>query len=161
LLGDGEPRGDVTLEIRRGGRTARAALSDLGRLPRTIRGRDIPFLVHEEEARVASALLDVFTDRPHHLEMKGTAVLLVPVAACVAGGWLILARTDTAGPAAVALICGAVAAIGAWNAARLSAVGPLVIHVEEGVTVSLAAYAGLALAALWLGLLIVQRRRTS
>jgi hypothetical protein len=153
------PGGDVTLEIRRDGRAARATLAGFMQGPRTIRGRDIPWLARTEEASVASALLELFTDSRQDVTAKGMAVILVPVAALLAGICVTMFRTAAGPPAAAALACAAVAGVGTWKAAALGRVEPFAITVEEGLVLSVLAYAGLAAAAGWLSVLNRQQRR--
>jgi hypothetical protein len=151
--------GEVRLEIRREDGAIQASLSDLRRLPRTIRGWEIPSLVRGQDMAVVAALLDLWTGPRRHVVAKGAAAPLVPVAALIVGVVLVFARAGVLGTAAVSLLCAAVASVGAWKAAAAGRMGPLTIRVEEGLALSLLAYAGLAIAAGWLSALNMQQRR--
>jgi hypothetical protein len=157
-LAEAIPGGDVTLEIRRNGRAARASLSDVIGAPRTVRGVDIPWLARQEEAAVASALLGVFTNSRHDLAANGVLVVLVPVVAGIAGVFLTVGRRAM-GPAAIALLCAAAAGLGLAKVSALERMEPLAITIGEGALLSILAYGGLAVAAGWLSVLNRQRRR--
>lgn len=148
LDGAGRHSGRITATVRRGTRTMTGILPTLDDLPRSVSGFDVPRLVHDDKAQLAIALFEVLTNTRRHVTLKSFLVYLVPGVALLCSALLSGLRGRTAA-AAVAVLCAFVAAGGAWRLSTADTPALLTFEIGPGLWVSVAAYAGLAVAALW------------
>ncbi|OGX29134.1 MAG: hypothetical protein A3B78_02840 [Omnitrophica WOR_2 bacterium RIFCSPHIGHO2_02_FULL_67_20] len=145
--------GRVTIQLRQGGETIAAALPEATEFPWQVRGIQIPWLVRQEQTRVAVALLERLTNTRQHAALKSGAVFLVPGAALLCGVLLTGWGRHPAVAGGVLLVCVAVAAGGAWKLLALDTSRSLIgVAIERGLWVSLGAYVGLAASAAWTGM---------
>jgi len=141
--------GRVAVEIRRGAETVTGELPSLAEIPKEVSGAQIPQVVTQRHAKVATALLELFTNERQHLEAKRYAVYLVPGVALLCG----LVLTCLGGMAAVALgvaaLCAGIAGIGFWKLLTTDTQALFIaITIGPGLWLSLWAYVGLAVSAL-------------
>lgn len=145
--------GRVTIQLRQGGETIAAALPSAAEFPRRVRGIQIPWLLRQDEAQVAVALLERLTNTRQHAALKSGAVFLVPGAALLCGVLLTGWGRRPAVAGGVLLVCVAVAAGGAWKLLTLDTSRSLIgVAIGWGLWVSLGAYVGLAASAAWTGM---------
>lgn len=145
-LGEGLSR--VAVEIRRGTETLTGELPRLAELPRQVSGWQIPRAANQEQARLALALLELFTGRRQRLDEQSYAVYFVPGLAVLAALLLANLGGQRLAASAVLLLCGAIAAVGFWKISTVRT-DPFLsaIAIGPGLWLSLGAYAGLALTA--------------
>ena len=118
-------------------------------IPTKVRGYQIPILANRKNVRVANQLMELFTKKHDRaIGVKSYAVYLLPAFALVCGWLLTMGRVPAAGRAALAILCAAVAAAGCWTLLTTDTRKAYAIVIGPGLWLSLAAYAGLAAAAL-------------
>lgn len=150
---ESSPVGQVTLQLRRNGQALTAMLPSAAEFPRRVRGIQIPWLLRQDEAQVAVALLELLTNTRQHAALKSGAVFLVPGAALLCGVLLTAWGRRPAVAGGVLLVCVAVAAGGAWKLLTLDTSRSLIgVAIGWGLWVSLGAYVGLAASAAWTGM---------
>jgi hypothetical protein len=152
--------GRVRVEVRRGTETIAGDLPSLSDIPREISGSQIPHVVNQEQARVATALFEMFTNSRQHLGLKSYAVYLVPGIALLLGLLLtFLGERSVPVALGVALCCSGIAGAGFWKLLTTRSEALFVaITIGTGLWWSLWAYVGLAMSAVWI--VALGRRRT-
>jgi len=148
LEGAAERSGRITATVRRGTQTLTGTLPTLDDLPRSVSGVDVPRLVRAEHAQLAITLFEVLTGTRRHLALKSLLVYLVPGVALLCSAVLSGPRRRAAA-VAVAIGCALVAGGGAWRLATVETPALVALEIGPGLWVSVAAYAGLAAAAVW------------
>jgi hypothetical protein len=139
----------VTVTVKRGAETLTGELPGLAGIPKAVSGAAIPRMVNQEQAKVAVALLELFTNTRQHAGLKSYAVYLVPGLALLCGALVLLRPRRPRLLWAVAAGCAAIALIGCWKLLTADLRTLFVaITVGPGLWLSLWAYAGLAAAAL-------------
>ena len=140
--------GRVTVSIRRGTETVTGDLLTLADIPHQVSGVQIPQLANQEQAKVAMALIELFTQTREHVGLKRYAVYLLPGLALVCGLLLTLFRAPRLLCVGLAALCAAVAGIGCWKLLTTNTQTLFVaITIGPGLWLSLWAYVGLAIAA--------------
>jgi len=140
--------GRIAVTIRRGAETITGDLPSLADIPKEVSGAQIPQMANQEKAKVAVALVELFTHTRQQIGMKSYAVYLVPGLALF--GALLLTFLGARRPIVwgVGLVCGGIAAVGFWKLSTMHAETQLVaITIGPGLWLSLWGYVGLALAA--------------
>ena len=141
----------IVVKVRRGAETVTGTLgvSSLPELPSQVTGAHIPQMANQEHAKVVMALVELFTHRPQDLGRKSYAVYLVPGLALFCGLLLTVLGRRWIVSLAVALLCGAVAAVACWKLLTVNTHTLLVaIQIGRGLWQSVWAYVGLTLCAL-------------
>ena len=141
----------ITLEVRQGGRTVSADLADWSRLPRVVRGIDIPTLARDPNTQVAAMAVELLTGRRQHAEAKSLAVYLAPGLAAIGALALTFAGHRRPVAIATAAFCALIAAWGAYKLTTIrTGLAAITVAAASGVWISVGAYAGLAVAAVML-----------
>ena len=146
----------IAVKIRRGAETVTGELPTLADIPKTVSGAQIPQMVRQENAKVAVALLELLTRTRQQLQLKSSAVYLLPGIALLCG---ILLTAAGSRPLAwgIAGVCGLIAAAGFWKLLTTNTQTLFIaITIGPGLWLSLWAYVGLAAAA---GLCIMPHTR--
>ena len=141
----------IVVKVRRGAETVTGTLGvgSLPELPSQVTGADIPRMANQEQAKVAMALVELFTHRSQDVGRKSYAVYAVPGLAVVCGLLLSVFGRRWVIALTIAWFCGTVAAIGFWT---LLTVNPqtlfVAIRIGRGLWQSVWAYVGLTVCAL-------------
>lgn len=143
------PIGRMTVEIRQGTKTIAGDLPTLSDIPRTISGAQLPRIANQPSAKVALALLELFTPKARAVETNIAAVYLVPSVAFLCGVLVTACSRTRVLLVGVSIVCAAIAAAGAWKLLTIQLHMQIVtlFIIGSGLWISLWAYAGLALAA--------------
>ena len=139
--------GRIAVKIRRGAETITGDLPSLADIPKQVSGAEIPQMANQEKAKVAMALVELFTHTRQRIGLKSYAVYLVPglVLLCA-----VLLTFAGARPVAwgVALLCTGIAGAGFLKLLTTNTQTLFVaITIGRGLWLSLWAYVGLAVAA--------------
>ena len=137
--------GKVAVEVRRGTEKVTGELPSLGDIPSRVSGVQIPQMANQPNAKVAMALLELFTKERQHIGAKSYAVYLLPGLALLCGLLATFLGQVTAVAIGVAALCFVVAGAGFWKLLTTNTQALFVaITIGPGLWLSLWAYVGLA-----------------
>ena len=152
--------GRIAVTLQRGSKTIRGDVPTNAGLPTQVSGWQIPQLANQEQARVATAMLEFLTKTRQHVGLKSYAVYLVPGVALLCGIGLTVCWRFSPLVWVIGSLCAAVAGAGWWSVLTTHPRTLFVaVTIERGVWCSLWGYVGLACAAGWL-LIWARRQRT-
>ena len=137
----------VTAEVRRGAEVIVGELPSLADIPRTISGAAIPPLANQQKTKTLIALIAIVSRDAEQVGAKSYAVYLLPGIALLCGFLLTLAgrRPVMLG---VAIVCAAIAGIGAWKVFTTTLPHEMIaVTIGRGLFLSLGGYAVLAASA--------------
>ena len=145
--------GRVTAEVRRGAEVVVGELPSLSDIPRTISGAQVPQLANQPKMQTLIALTAIVSRDAEQVGAKSYAVYALPGVALLCGILLTLAGRRPV-TVAVALVCAAIAGIGARTLLTTSLPHEIVtVTLGRGLYVSLGGYAVLATSAVLLALI--------
>ena len=141
--------GRVTAEVRRGAETVTGDLPSLKDIPTQVSGIQIPQLANQQNAQVAMALVELFTNKRQDIGLQSYAVYAVPGLALLGALLLTVLAAGLIVPLIVALLSLAIAGVGFWKLLTTNTSTLFIaITIGPGLWLSLWAYVGVALAAL-------------
>ena len=144
--------GRITAEVRRGAEVVVGELPSLADIPRTISGVQIPPLANQPKMKALIALTAIVSRDAERVGTKSYAVYVLPGVALLCGILLTLAGRRPV-TVAVALVCAAIAGIGARTLLTTPLPHEIVtVTLGRGLFLSLGGYAVLAASAALLAL---------
>ena len=140
--------GRVTIEVKHGAERVTGELPSLNDIPKQVSGIQIPHMANREDAKLATAIMELLTNTSNNIGFKSYAVYLLPGLALLGAVLLTRFVGNRFVPVALAASASLIAAYGFWKLLTTNTKTLLMaITIGQGLWMSLWAYVGLAAAA--------------